>query len=63
MQWLPSEIRDAKYHWVEIIRGPSGVKLEEALAFQKNYAQVVCSASKATFQDNDVSTSNVLNFL
>jgi len=59
---LSSEIRGSKFHSIDMIRDRTGVDLEEALVFQKTYAEAVCRALEARFSDNDIiSAFSVLN--
>jgi hypothetical protein len=51
---LPSEIRGSKFHSIDMVRDASGADLEAALNFQKLYAEAVCVALDARFDDNDV---------
>jgi hypothetical protein len=51
---LPSEIRGSKFHSIDMVRDPSGADLETALNFQKLYAEAICVALDARFDDNDI---------
>ena len=59
---MSSEIREFRFHSVDIIRDPNGIDLKEALNFQKSYAEVVCKCLEARFSDNGIiSTFKILN--
>ena len=59
---LQSEVRGSMFHSFQMTRSRLGIDLEEALMFQKNFAQVVCSALDARFCDNDlISCFKILN--
>ena len=62
LQRLSSEIRGSKFHSVDMIRDPNGIDLEEALNFQKSYAEAVCKCLEARFSDNGIiSAFKILN--
>lgn len=59
---LSSQIRGNWYHGVEMIRDRIGRDLEEALDFQKAYAQAVIDALESRFEDNGIMNAfKVLN--
>ncbi len=50
------------FHEFQLERFKLGIDLEEALAFQKSFAKIVCAALDARFRDNDViSCFKILN--
>ena len=54
VQRLPSEIREAKFYSMNIIRDHSGGDLEKALNFQKSYSKDVCKCLEVRFCDNNI---------
>ena len=54
MKRLSAEIRGARFHSVEMIRDRTGADLEEALSFQKFFAEAVIDALETRFGDNGV---------
>ena len=62
LQRLSSEIKKSGFHSVEMIRDPNEIDLEEALNFQKSYAEAVCMYLEARFGDNGIiSAFKILN--
>ena len=51
---LSSEIRGGRFHSVEMVRDRTGADLEEALLFQKFFAEAVIDALETHFGDNGV---------
>ena len=51
---LQSEVRGFMFHSFQMTRSRLSIDLEDALMFQKNFAQVVCSALDTRFCDNDL---------
>ena len=54
LQKLSSEIRRSIFHSKDMIKDPKGIDLEEALNFQKSYAEAVCKCLEARFSDNGI---------
>ena len=47
---------------MDMIRDPNGIDLEEALNFQKSYAEIICKCLEARFSDNGIiSAFKILN--
>jgi hypothetical protein len=51
---LSTEIRRAKFHFVDMIRDRTRADLKEARVFRKVYVEVVCRALEARFSNNDI---------
>ena len=51
---LQSKVRGSMFHSFQMTRFRFGIDLEEALIFQKNFVQIICSALDAHFCDNDL---------
>lgn len=59
---LRSEIRGKMFHSFEMQRSRLGADLEDALAFQKSFAEAVCNGLDAQFTNNDlISCFKILN--
>ncbi|KAL3682122.1 hypothetical protein R1sor_000144 [Riccia sorocarpa] len=59
---LQSELRGKYFHSVLSVRDMSGVDLEQAVAFEKAYAESVCVALETRFTDNSImSCFKILN--
>ncbi|KAL3688692.1 hypothetical protein R1sor_015001 [Riccia sorocarpa] len=54
LKGLSSQMRGNMFHSVELQRCRLGTDLEEAVSFQKNFAEAVANALKERFADNDL---------
>lgn len=54
LHYLPSEIRGAKFHNINIVCNSIGQDLIKALAFYKSSATILCEALKMPFKNNHI---------
>ena len=51
---LSSDIKEDKFHEVEMIRDRTGQDLINVVAFQKHFALAICNALESRFKDNHI---------